>query len=287
MRFLRTTKRAFSCLLAVEICFALTGCGVVERKILYAPKPFPKSVQLPCDEMQGVHIEDASIESSDGMRLHGWYVAPTSTVPKQVVLFCHGRSGNITTFDSELVEFVRRHGVAVLAYDYRGYGKSEGKPGEESGIYRDARAARSWLVERTGSPVEDIVLMGRSLGAAVAIELAASDGAKALVVECGFTSFPDVVQHHTRNVLTGKRFKSKYNSIAKIARYSGPVFVSHGNDDKLIPFEHGVRLADSATQAERVEFVEVIGGHDMPASEPYKEMLSGFLATLPSDSRGL
>ena len=278
MRLIRI-KRIMCCVIACEVCLFVSGCGIVEQKILYAPKPFAGSTHLSFEQMSGVHIEDASFQSADGTQLHGWFVAPVGSVPRQVVLFSHGRAGNITSFDAELTEFVRRHQVAVLAYDYRGYGKSGGRP-SESGLYQDAHAARQWLTSRTGQPAEEIVLMGRSLGAAVAIELASKSDAKALIVECGFTSFPNVVQHHTRNVLTGKRFKSKYHSVEKIAHFSGPVFVSHGRNDKLIPFEHGVQLASAAIGAERVDFVEVEGDHDMPANDSYVKQLDDFFESL-------
>ena len=269
-------------MIAFEVCLLSTGCGWVERKILYAPKPFPCPTHLTCDQVKGVHVENACFEACDGTRLHGWYVEPNTTAPKHIILFSHGRSGNVTSFDTELMEFVRRHEVAVLAYDYRGYGKSEGQP-SECGLYQDARAARDWLVNRTDRPAEEIILMGRSLGAAVAIELAADDQAKALIVESGFTSFPDIIQHHTRNLLTGKRFESRYNSVEKIVGFSGPVLVSHSKDDRLIPFEHGARLAGAAICAERINFVELAGEHDAPISPEYTEQFDAFLATLPSE----
>ena len=217
--------------------------------------------------------------TEDGVRLHGWYVAPTETAPQHCVLFSHGRSGNISSFKTQLLKFSRTHQVAVFAYDYRGYGKSQGKP-SENGLYLDADAASDWLCEHKNLEPAEIIVMGRSLGAAVAIELARKDGAKALIVESGFTSFPDVVQYHSHGLLSGKCSESKYDSRSKIGSYLGPIWISHGVDDKLVPCHQGLQLAEAATSQD-THFVRVAGGHKSKPSLEYDQQLSAFFDSLP------
>ncbi len=266
-------------LLALVSLF-VTGCGLVEQKILYNAEQFPRNWNPPVQsELDGLILEDAWFDSLDGTRLHGWYVQPANSKYEHIVLFAHGRSGNVSSFKSRLFEFVRQHQVAVMVFDYRGFGKSEGHP-TEWGLYRDVTAAQKWLAQREGIAPSDVILMGNSLGAAVAIDLASREGAKALIVESGFTSFPEVLRYHTRNLLKGRRFLARYDSGGKIGQYSGPVFISHGAKDKAIPFSHGLRLAQSANSASYVQFVKVDGGHTTPPSESYKTTLGEFLQNL-------
>ena len=111
-------------------------------------------------------------------------------------LFLHGNAGNITHRDDRLLT-LRRLGFSVLMLDYRGYGRSEGSPSEK-GVLLDARAARAWLAQRAGVAEQEIVLWGESLGGGVAVDLAAKDGARGLILESTFTSLPDMAAHHYR-----------------------------------------------------------------------------------------
>ena len=272
---------AYSSLL-VCLVLLIAGCGAIEKRILYRPKPSCKLWDTPAAcETNGLEFQDVFFCSEDGVRLHGWYVAPAETAPQHYVLFSHGRSGNISSFKTQLLEFVRAHQVAVFAYDYRGYGKSQGKP-SEPGLYLDADAASNWLCEHAGLAPSEIIIMGRSLGAAVAIDLASKEGAKALIVESGFTSLADVVEHHSRGLLSGKRLESKYDSLSKIRCFQSPILISHGIDDKLIPFCQGVRLAE-ATTSETTNFVKVAGGHKPQPSPKYAQQLEAFFNCLTTD----
>jgi fermentation-respiration switch protein FrsA (DUF1100 family) len=268
------------CLLLAWTLTTVSGCQVLEHKILYAPKSAERSWQQPrATELAGLCFEDACFSSSDGTQLHGWFVKPANVEPENVILFAHGRMGNVSTHKTRLFEFVRRHQVAVLIFDYRGYGKSEGCP-SEVGLYVDTAAARDWLAKRTASEPAEIIIMGRSLGSAVAIDLASRDGAKALIIENGFTSTSDVLQHHTHQILEGRHLRASFNSASKIGKYSGPVFVSHGEKDRAIPFAQGVRLAELATSASQVHFVKLQGGHMTRPTADYEATLDEFLKSL-------
>src|SRR5690606_26810651 len=118
----------------------------------------------------GLLYEDAYFQASDGTKLHGWF-CPCDN-PRAVVLMTHGNAGNVTHRTERLRMLQQDLRVAVMAVDYRGYGRSEGMP-SENGVLRDARAARKWLAERAGVKEREIVLLGESLGGGVAVDLAA------------------------------------------------------------------------------------------------------------------
>src|SRR6478752_6993546 len=121
----------------------------------------------------------------------------------------------------------RRHKLAGLAPDYRGFGKSEGKPSEQ-GLYQDARAARKWLADKEHIAESDVILMGVSLGGAVAIELAAHDGARGLVLASTFTSLPAAAQSRVSWLPMDLVLSTRMDSLSKIKDYRGPLLISHG-----------------------------------------------------------
>ena len=237
---------------AVYACYAclLPGCTAIgmpsaleslERSKLYQPLPYPVGDWSP----EGLVYEDAWFSASDGTRLHGWYVPCPN--PAAVVLFAHGVAGNISHLGGPLREFCDRHGVAVMVFDYRGYGRSAGTPSEK-GLLQDARAARAWLANRVGIDERDIVLMGRSLGAAIMVDLAANDDARGLILESTFCSVPDVARYHLRYLPVHWFMASRFDSLAKIGAYHGPLLMSHGDRDEIVPYRQGVRMFRAANE---------------------------------------
>lgn len=246
----------------------------VERALVYHPSPFPESAALP----ENLPFEEAWFEAEDGTRLHGWYLDHPE--PRAVALFCHGNAGNIVSRGESLKILNERHGLAVMTFDYRGYGKSEGKPNER-GILQDARAARAWLASRAGVKETDIVVMGRSLGGAVAVDLAAKDGARGLVLASTFSSLPDAAAHHFPWILPSLNMTQRLNSAAKIGNYEGPLLQSHGDNDQLIPIKLGRKLFDAAGGPK--QFVVLPGGgHNDPQTEEYRRVFDEFIASLPA-----
>ena len=268
-------------LLLCLLFLATTGCRTLERKFLYSPPKYPQKWAQPTNsDLAGLSFQNVCFHSSDGTKLNGWLMQPNCCDSSNAILFMHGRGANVGSLQNDLIKFVRMHQVPVFVFDYRGFGKSEGQP-DETGLYQDATAARDWLAQHTGLAANDIIIMGRSLGVPVAVDLAARDGAKALILENGLTSIPDVVCDHTHGLISGERIiAAKFNSKCKIGRYSGPVFISHGKADKTIPFSHGVKLATSATSASHVHFMELDGGHQTPQPEFYHASLQDFLKSL-------
>ena len=257
--------------IAVLVIAALTGCRALENHFIFDPTDFSEDWQ----SIPNPQIQEAYFRAADGTLLHGMLAKHAD--PRAVILFAHGRQGNVSSLIDKLLVFVDRHQVSVMVFDYRGYGRSGGKP-DELGVYQDARAARKWLAEATDSNESDVVLMGRSLGAAVAIELAANDGARGLVVESGFTSLSDFVKHHAPPVPADLILFSKFDSLEKIGRYRGPVLVSHGRADRVIPFKHGKALFDAAAGPKH--FFRTVGGHEADPTHSYQMALDQFISDL-------
>ena len=195
-----------------------------------------------------------------------------------MVLFTHGNAGNITHRADTLRMLHDRHDLAVLTFDYRGYGRSEGTPSEK-GLLQDARAARTWLAQRAGVSEQEVVLMGRSLGGGVAVDLAAKDGARGLVLISTFTSLPDVAHHHLSLVPARWLMRNRFDSASKIGEYHGPLLVSHGTEDRVVPFEIGAVLFAAANRPK--QFLTVTGGgHNSPLQREFALELDKFIVSL-------
>lgn len=247
----------------------LNPLGNFERSIIFQPARYPAGDWQP----EGLPFVDAYFPSADGVKLHGWFIEHEN--PRAVILVCHGNGGNITSCVDELRILHDRVHATVLAFDYRGYGRSEGQPGGP-GIVADARAARAWLAQRAAVDESHIVLMGRSLGGGVAVELAAKDGARALVLQSTFTSLPDVAKSLMPAVPARVLMQTRFNSLAKIRRYHGPLLQSHGDADRLIPFALGQRLFDAANEPKQFVRIER-GDHNDPQPDSYYDALIAFL----------
>lgn len=271
-------SRAVALLIAVAVSFFL-GCRSVnplaklEDAMVYAPMAYPDGNWQP----EGLQFEDAWFTAEDGTKLHGWFCDHSE--PIAVVLFAHGNAGNLSHRARRLQQLHEEHHVAVMTFDYRGYGRSEGKPTED-GLFMDARAARRWLARRKNVAPQDIVLLGRSLGGGVMVDLAAKDGARALVLESTFTSLPDAAHKHFPWLPAGLLMHNRMNSLEKIADYHGLVLISHGDADRVIPFEQGQQLYEAAPGPKR--FVRILrGDHNDPQTTECGEALDELLAALP------
>lgn len=262
-------------LITVEGCAPLgrlSPLRPLEKSLVYQPAKFPIGEW----ERPDLKVENVDFESLDGTPLHGWFL--DHPAPQAIALFMHGNGGNVSLCGDSMKILHDRNRLAIMSFDYRGYGKSKGKPSEE-GILDDARAARRWLALRKQVPETSIVLMGQSLGGGVALDLAAKDGARGLVVASTFTSLPDVAQEILPWMLPRWNMTQRLNSLDKIGRYHGPILIAHGDADKTIPFEHGKRLFEAANEPKR--FVVIPGGdHNDPMPESYRLELDTFLAHL-------
>jgi fermentation-respiration switch protein FrsA (DUF1100 family) len=229
-----------------------------ERRLIYFPEAGPVGLPGPTS---GLAARRITIVTPDHLRLVGWSVTPPpGDLQGRWVLILHGNAGNIAT--PGRIEHDRQlHGLGlgIVAFDYRGYGESEGTP-TESGLYTDARAAYDFLRDSLGAPASRIVIYGHSLGSAVAIELASTVAAGGLIVEGGFTSLPDLGAEIYPWLPVRALARSRFASLDRIGSVRMPILCIHGRDDTTIPVAQGRRLFAGAPGPK--EFLEVAGGHD-------------------------
>ena len=236
-------------LTAVGIALLSWGCREsAERSLIY----FPSRELIGSPAVLGLAYRDVWFQAEDGVRLHGWYVPGRFPL---TLLWCHGNAGNISHRLDNIRQIHDRLGLGVFIFDYRGYGQSEGLA-TETGLYRDARAAHEALL-REGVTAERIVYFGRSLGAAVAIELALAVPAPAVILETPFLSVPAMANRTLPG--SGILFKTRYDSLGKIARVRSRLLILHGDADEVIPYDQGRRLFAAAPEPK--EFYTIRGAH--------------------------
>jgi fermentation-respiration switch protein FrsA (DUF1100 family) len=221
--------------------------------------------------------ENVAFVSADGTQLTGWYMPHPE--PQAVVLFACGNGGNMTYWRDYFLDLQEQCRVTVMGFDYRGYGRSHGSPNEQ-GVLADARAARKWLAAKAGIAEDQIVLLGRSIGGGVMVDLA-GDGARALVVESTFTSLPDVAARVYPFLPVRYVMRTRFDSMSKIKNYRSPLFVSHGTGDRLIPFAMGQQLYDAAGSTQKKFYIVEGGDHNDPQPPGYYTTLAEFFAQLP------
>jgi fermentation-respiration switch protein FrsA (DUF1100 family) len=249
------------------------SAATLDELLLFYPSKYPDGNWKP----ERLTYEDTWFDSDDGTRLHGWY-CPCKNA-RAVLLYAHGNGANLSYLAPLLIYFQNNLHVAALAFDYRGYGRSEGVPSVE-GIFQDARAARSHLAQLAQVQPSQIVLMGRSLGGAVIAQLAGETKPRGLILESTFSSFRDVAVHHYPS-LAWLVPEAKLHSVAALSRYDGPLLQSHGDADRTIPYDLGLKLFDNLKGRPR-QFVRISGGdHNNPQSSEYFRSLDTFIGELP------
>lgn len=241
-------------IIALVVVFALL-CGYLyfaQDRVVFTPN---RKIVITPDEVN-LPYDDVYIEIDKGERINGWYFPVNDSA--RTVLFCHGNAGNIS-HRLETVEMFTKLGVNVFLFDYRGYGLSDGFPTEEN-VYADAEVAYHWLCGEKSVAPERIIIFGRSLGGAVAIELASRVPCAGLIVESSFTSAIEMGRRMFPYLPIGFLIRYRFDSVSKINRLDCPILVVHSPEDDLIPFEMGRRLYDNAGQPKC--FIPITGGHN-------------------------
>ena len=203
---------------------------------------YPQSSFDSVPEDWGILHEDIYFDTEDKKRLHGWFFPVEGDAP--VILFCHGNAGNIS-HRLENVKFLLDQQLQVFIFDYRGYGKSGGRPSER-GLYRDGLAAYDFLVNHKEISPDRIVPFGRSLGASVAIEISLGREVKSLIVESAFTSTKGMAKTLFPFMLLAPLLPAHYNNLEKIAQVNVPTLFIHGDDDEIVSFSMGQKLYQAA-----------------------------------------
>jgi fermentation-respiration switch protein FrsA (DUF1100 family) len=258
---------------------------IFEEKLIY----FPSREIVATPEALGLLGEEALLRASDGIRIHGWFLpAPLRRSPDFTILLCHGNAGNISGRLDRAALLLGRLGVNVFLFDYRGYGRSEGRPSEE-GTYRDAVAAHRYLVEERGVGAKRLILFGESLGAAVAIELARREKAAALVLEAPFTSIADMAR--VAYPFLGpfaSLVRTRYDNLRKIPEVALPLLIFHARRDPVVPFEQGEALFRAAREPKTFVPLENAGHADgfLVAGDVYWNAWKDFLDSAGGKGEG-
>lgn len=243
---------------------------ILQSQMIYHPQ---KDLLATPSEV-GLQYEDTQFRTEDGIDLHGWFVPADSS--ELTVLYFHGNAGNISG-RLETIQLLHKLGLNVFILDYRGYGKSEGRPTEE-GTYKDASAAWRYLTTERNVSAENIVIMGRSLGGSVAAWLAARQDPAAAIIESTFITAADLGADIYPWLPVRWMLKYDYNTRKNLKRIKVPLFMAHSRDDQVIPFHHGRILFKIANEPKK--FVELRGSHASgfwESREKYRSNLSQFL----------
>ena len=257
----------------IALCYlvAVLWVFLFQERLIYEPGD-RILFQTPGDF--GLEFEDLTLTGEDDAKLHGWFIP--SPADRGTVLFFHGNAGNISHL-LDVAEMFHSWGLHVLLIDYHGYGQSEGKP-SETATQASARAAWNFLVEEKNISENKIILHGRSLGAAIAADLATTVQPAGIILEAGFTALADVGAKLYPWLPVRFLSRHDYPTIENVTHFKTPVLVTHSRDDELIPFSHSEAIYAAAPEPKR--FFEMHGSHGSSASdtgEPYENAVREFI----------
>jgi len=258
-------------LLFVAVAYiALVGLAMISDRLIFQPQPSSyRQTDLTTPGIADVH--PVTLQSGD-KRITAVHLPNKSA--RYTLLFSHGNAEDIGD-DLPMLEQFRRAGFSVFAYDYRGYGTSEGVSSEKT-VYQDVEAAYDYLTGTLQVAPDQVISFGRSLGCAAAIHLAASRPVGGLILEAPFLS--------AFRVLTRVRLLpwDKFDNTSKIRRVRAPVLVIHGRSDRVIPFWHGQRMYELANEPKRHLWIDRAGHNDvlLVAWEQYVTALKTFAESL-------
>lgn len=195
-------------------------------------------------------IADVTFTAPDGNSIHAWWLPPPGGT-KRVILYCHGKGGNLSHRGGVMADLQTQLGCGVLQFDYPGYGKSGGWPTEEA-CYAAAEAAMAWLADVKGVPAGEVVLFGESLGGGVASELAVRHPVRGLALVFTFTTLPDAAAHRFPFLPCHLLMSTRFDSVGKLPLVSCPVVVVHGTADDRIPYPQAEALFAAANEPKRL-----------------------------------
>ena len=267
----------FGSFLTLLILFALYSGWLYYQQPHMIFFPSRELVATPND--WGLPYEDVTLHTVDGATLHGWYIPHAGA--QHTLLFFHGNAGNISQRGDSVAIF-QRLGMNVLIVDYRGYGRSTGKPSER-GLYEDARSAWQYLTQQRDVAPHNIILFGRSLGGAVAAKLASEVQPRALILESTFSSAKDLAHSllPLQSRLTPLRFD--FNTAQLIRNINLPLLLIHSREDDIIPYPLGKQIYDAANPPNTLLTIKGPHNGGFLQSQPgYEQALAAFIAIPPT-----
>jgi fermentation-respiration switch protein FrsA (DUF1100 family) len=273
----RSRGRRFARIVVLGCFIYLAGLLVLlalEDRLLF---PAATIARPWCEPPGYLQVRELNLTSAAGDRIHAWFTAPEGWEPHRgAVLMSHGNGSDLSRESGRAYRWREPLGRAVLLYDYPGYGKSSGRP-SEAGCYAAGEAALAWLIEGLGIPAHEVILVGESLGGAIAVELATRHAVRLLVLHGAFTSCPDIAQARFPCYPARYLVHNRMNNEAKIRLVHCPVLITHGTADHTVPFSQGERLFAAANEPK--QFVRMEGhGHGPPNQSDFFETVKQFLA---------
>jgi fermentation-respiration switch protein FrsA (DUF1100 family) len=239
----------------IFLLMLMAGLLVIARYLERAAVFFPRRGIAVLPSMIGMDFEDVYYRTQDNLMLNGWFFKDPQAA--STLIFAHGNAGNIGDRIFK-IKFFHDLGLNVFIFDYRGYGKSEGRPSEK-GIYLDAQGAYDYLKERGDVDMNKIIVYGTSLGGVVAVDLAVHRPAALLVVESSITSAPDMARVFYPFV-PWFFLSLKFDSIGKVMHLNTPKLFIHSPEDEVVPYWIGQKLFEAASQPKI--FMKIHGGHN-------------------------
>tara|TARA_R110001592_G_scaffold16881_9_gene71597 strand:- start:20418 stop:21242 length:825 start_codon:yes stop_codon:yes gene_type:complete len=257
------------------VLFYLLLCGVLyfaQRSMIYFPD---KTKPTLIDGAEGVHVT-----TDDGQTIESWFFKATDN-DKPVLIYFHGNAGNYGDRYYKAAPYIQA-GYGVLLAEYRGYGGNKGDISEQ-GIYNDARAQMTWLIQEKNIPLDRIVIYGESIGTGAAVQMANEFRAKALILEAPFSSLYEMAGRLYPMIPIQYLLKDKYMNIDKIASIHMPVLIIHGQKDATIPIVLAEKLFDSAVEPKEFIAFPQAGHNNLYNFGAYSRVIS-FLTGIGRDN---
>jgi pimeloyl-ACP methyl ester carboxylesterase len=249
-----------------------------EKYLLYVPQR--KLDATPA--LEGLAYEDVWFPARDGVKLHGWFIPAPGA--KFTLLWFHGNAGNISHRVRNIGQLHRLVGAHVLIFDYRGYGQSEGGFSDlsEPATYHDGTGAVSYLRGRRDVEQTRLVYFGRSLGAAIAVEMARHHPPAGMILETTFTSIPDMARLVVPYIPVRPFLRIRYDTVSKLPEIHVPVLIVHGDQDEVMPLEQAQRLLEAANPPKDLYTIAGARHNDthIVGGDRYFAELAAFLARL-------
>jgi uncharacterized protein len=265
---LNQTTKPLRSLRLLALLFVLSIATPVEAALEHTFIYFPTAQMVWTPAERGLEYQDVWLDTEDGVRIHAWFVPGRADVDLPALVFFHGNAGNIShrVFNLELLH--QHIGLPVLIVSYRGYGLSEGRASEK-GFYHDARAAHKWLANN-GYPEGRQVYFGRSIGAAVALQLALEHPPAGLILESPFTSITAMGRHHYKILypLLGWLVDARFDNLKKIPELRSSLMIIHGRRDNIVPPAMGEKLYARAPDPKKLVWLERAGHNDTLDADP-------------------
>ena len=251
------------------------GLRMLETDMTFRPVPLSGNINPP----KGA--EDVWLNTTDGVRLHGWFFKSRRESASATVIYFHGNGGNITN-DAWVAENLAGRGFDALLLDYRGYGQSQGEPRSESDLYTDGDAALAYVVNQRRVPLDRVVLYGQSLGTVVAVDLAARHQCAAVILESGLSSASSVASRALPWLPRAFHFlgRNRFESARKLKNVTAPLLITHGDPDPVISADEARTLFASANEPKKLLIYPGVG-HNVFGSlgDSYLQVIEEFIRT--------